>query len=94
MNLYTKLIGAAKEVLEATQIPFRVARAEKDLEMEILKIQQEVAEGDVYINEEKSKYPTNWGEIIKKIDKKELLERKLKQLQNLQVELFQTEVTK
>lgn len=87
-NLYKNLIGLAKEAKEKLQIPFKVAKSEKDLEMKILEIQQSIAEADVTIEESKMEYPAKWDVIIDRIDKKALLERKLSQLQDLKVELF------
>lgn len=87
-KLYKNLIGLAKEAKEKIQIPFQVAKAHKDLEMKILEVEQSIAEANVTIEEKKTVYPAKWDEIISAIDKKELLERKLKQLKELEQELF------
>jgi hypothetical protein len=87
-KLYKYLIGITKELKEKAQIPFKVKKAEKDLEMKVLEVEQAIAEEDVAIEEAKYEYPAKWDTIIDKIDKKELLARKLNQLNTLKAELF------
>lgn len=85
---YIDLIKKGKEALDAIKAPFIAAKAEKDLEVKILDIQQKIAESDLTIQEEKSKNPTNWDLVVDKLDNKDLLGRSLKQLQELKEELF------
>lgn len=87
-KLYKNLIGLAKEVKEQIQIPFKVKKAEKDLEQKILDVEQKIAEANCTIEEKKCIYPADWDAIIKAIDNKDLLERKLTQLNDLKKELF------
>jgi len=87
-KLYKNLIALAKEAKEKIQIPFKVAKAEKELEMKILEVEQQIAEANLTIEESKCEYPAQWDTIINRIDKKDLLDRKLKQLITLKKELF------
>lgn len=85
---YKELILKGKEALDIIKAPFVAAKAHKDLEVKILDLQQQIAEDDLTIQEEKSKNPVNWKTIGDCIDKKELNERRLNQYKELEGELF------
>lgn len=85
---YQESILKGKEALDALKAPFVAKKAHKDLEVKISNIEQEIAQSDLTIQEQKSANPANWDKIIAAIDKKELLERQLKQCQALETELF------
>ena len=88
---YKELLLKSKEVLDSIKAPFVAAKAHKDLEVRMLDLQQQIAEDDLKIQEEKSKNPVNWATIGDSIDKKQLNERRLKQYQDLEFELFPKE---
>lgn len=83
-----QLYSLAKDTLEAIKIPFEVAKAKKDLEKEIICIEQSIAEKELSIQDAKQSRPFNINKIIDTVDDKELLERKLKQANSLLEELF------
>ena len=85
---YADLLKLSKDALEAIKIPFEVRKAEKDLEKEIINLEQSVAEQELKIQEAKGSRPINLKLILNAIDEKELKERELKQAQELQKELF------
>lgn len=87
---YLELIKLGKEALDAIKAPFIAKKAHKDLEVKILDIEQKIAEAEQTINDCKSANPANWDKIGKAIDEKQLLERRLKQFQDLEQELFPT----
>ncbi len=88
MSLYKELISKGKEVIEALELPFKVKKEHKNLEMKILELEQEIAKDQLTIQEQKSASPVDWNKLIDAIDKEALNERKLKQLQDLEKELF------
>ena len=70
------------------KIPFEVKRAEKDLEKEIINLEQAIAEQEFKIQEAKGTRPINLKSILNAIDEKDLKERDLKLAKELQKELF------
>ncbi len=87
-GLYARLLKAGKEAIEAAKIPFEVRKSEKDLEKEIIEIEQKISEQDLAIQTAKGARPLDLPTILNAIDKKALLERSLKQASELQKELF------
>lgn len=87
-SLYSQLLSKGKEAIAALELPFKVKKEKKNLEMKILELEQEIAKDDLTIQEQKSASPINWEKLIDALDKKALNSRKLKQLQDLETELF------
>ena len=85
---YEALLKLGKDAIEAIKIPFEVRKAEKDLEKEIINLEQAIAEQDLKIQEAKGTKPLNLRAILDSIDEKDLKERDLKLAQELQKELF------
>jgi hypothetical protein len=88
MSKYSELLKLGKEALDTIKIPFEVRKAEKDLEREIIEIEQKIAEQELEIQKAKSSKPLALKTILNAIDKKDLLERELSQARQLQKELF------
>lgn len=91
MSLYEQLLAKGKDAIADIERPFKVRREKKQLEMKILELEAKLAQHDLTIQEQKSANPIDWDKLVKAVDNKELDERKLKQFQGLEVELF-TEV--
>lgn len=89
MSLYKDLISKGKEAIAALELPFKVKKERKNLEMKILELEQTIAKDELTIQEQKSASPVNWDTLIEAIDKLELNNRKLKQLEALEKELFE-----
>lgn len=85
---YSELLKMGKEALDLVKIPFEVKRAEKDLEKEIINLEQAIAEQEFKIQEAKGTRPINLKSILNAIDEKDLKERDLKLAKELQKELF------
>lgn len=85
---YADLLKLGKEALDLIKIPFEVRKAEKDLEKEIINLEQAIAEQDLKIQEAKGKRPLVLKDILNAIDEKDLKERDLRLTQELQKELF------
>lgn len=88
MSLYKDLLKLGKDAIAEIELPFKVKKEEKNLEMKILELEQQLAKDDLTIQEQKAKSPINWDFIIDAIDNKAINERKLKQLEELKKELF------
>ncbi len=88
MALYEKLLKAGKEALDAAKVPFKVRKAEKDLESKIIDVEQEIADAELAVEEAKGSDPIKWDTLIDKTDELELKKRKLAQLNQIQKELF------
>jgi len=85
---YADLIRLGKEALDLVKIPFEVRKAEKDLEKEIIILEQAIAEQELKIQDSKGTRPLNLRNILDAIDEKDLKERDLKLAIDLQKELF------
>lgn len=85
---YSKLLKMGKEALDLVKIPFEVRKAEKDLEKEIINLEQAIAEQELKIQEAKSTRPLDLKKILDAIDEKDLKERELRLAKELQTELF------
>lgn len=88
MSLYKDLISKGKEAIAALELPFKVKKERKNLEMKILELEQQIAKDELTIQEQKSASPVSWDSLIKAIDDKALNDRKLVQLNALELELF------
>jgi len=88
MSLYKELISKGKEAIAALELPFKVKKEKKNLEMKILELEQKISKDELTIQEQKSASPINWDTLIDAIDDNGLNLRKLTQLQDLEKELF------
>ena len=88
---YRELLAKGKEAIAALELPFKIKKEKKNLEMKILELEQEIAKNELTVQEQKSANPINWDKLISSIDTVELSKRKLKQLEKLQEELFKGE---
>ena len=88
MSLYKTLLGKGKEAIAAMELPFKVKKEQKQLEMKILELENEISKDELTIQENKSASPVDWNELIKCIDNKALNDRKLAQLKALEKEMF------
>ena len=88
MSLYKDLLSKGKEAIEAIQLPFKVEKEKKHLEMKILELKQTMATNALTVQEQKSSCPVKWDKLIEAIDAQAMNERKLKQLEALETEMF------
>ena len=89
MSLYKDLLAKGKEAVAALELPFKVKKEKKNLEMKILELEQQIAKDELTIQEQKSAHPISWDKLIEAQDNQSLNERKLKQLQALETEMFE-----
>ena len=89
MSLYKDLLSKGKEAVAALELPFKVKKEKKNLEMKILELEQSIANNELTVQEQKSASPINWDKLIQAIDKLALSNRELSQLQELEKEMFE-----
>lgn len=85
---YVDLLALGKEAIDAIKRPFHARKARKQLESEIIDLEQKIAEYDIKIMDAKTAFPFKLDSILDAIDEKELTERKLGQAEELLSELF------
>jgi pyrrolidone-carboxylate peptidase len=85
---YKDFLKAGKETLDEMKVPFQVRKAKKQLEKEIIEIEEKIATQELNIQEAKGEHPFNLDKILDAIDDMAIQERKLKQANNLMDELF------
>lgn len=88
MSLRKELLSVGKEALEAIKLPFKIRSERKQLEQWILEKEIAIAELEYRIQEAKGSKDLNVDCILDKIDDLELLQRRLKQGEDLMLELF------
>ena len=88
MSLYSELLSKGKEAIAAIELPFKVKKEEKNLEMKILELEQQIAKDELTIQQQKSANPVNWDSLIDAIDNKAYNAMKLEKLIGLKEELF------
>ncbi len=89
LKSYKDYLGMAKEIADKAMIPFKVRKAEKALELRIIEVEADIASKEVAIQTlVTEKTEINYDDLINAIDRKELQDRKLKQLNELKEQLF------
>jgi hypothetical protein len=83
-----QLYKLSKEALDLIKLPFEIAKVKKDLEREIITIEQEIAELHQKEEEATAARPFKLQTILDAQDDIELAERKLKQANKLLEKLF------
>lgn len=91
MSLRKELLSIGKEALEAIKLPFKIKSEKKNLEQWILDKESAIAEMEYEIQTAKGEKELNTDKILDKMDDLELLKRRLKQGEDLMVELFGAE---
>lgn len=88
MSLYKDLLKLGKDAIAEIELPFKVKKEQKNLEMQILELEQQIAKDELTIQEQKTKSPISWDALVNALDNKAINERKLAQLIELENELF------
>lgn len=88
MSLYRDLLKKTKEAIADAQVPFKVKKEQKQLELKIIELESEIAKNELTIEEQKSANPINWDKLINAMNERDLNNRKLTQLEALSTELF------
>lgn len=85
---YTDVLKMGKEALQASLAIPRANRAKKQAELEMCKLDEQIATAEAAIIEACSKQEVNFADIIEKQDALALIERKKVQYQKILDEMF------
>jgi len=85
---YKDVLRMAKEVVDITLAPVRTIRARKQAELEMAKLDEEIATQTAKIHEMCCEREINFAALIDKQDRLALTERKKKQYQKILDEMF------
>ena len=85
---YQQALKMGKEKLKEVLIPVRVKKARKQAELEMCKLEEDVAVKEAALNEECCKEEINFSRIIDMQDELGLLERRRNQYQKILDEMF------
>ena len=85
---YSKLITMSKEAIDKTLAPVRARSQKKQAELEILKLEEQVAKLEQEITELCSKQELNYDAILDKIDTMELAKLRMSKFNEIMGDLF------
>lgn len=88
LTAYDKILKMGKEAVQTSMAPIRAREMRKKAELETCQIESKIVEADQKIQEICSEYPINFDNLISQIDKKALLERRLKQYGQIVDQMF------
>lgn len=88
---YRTVLQMAKEKIETSLVPVRVIRAKKQAELEMAKLDEEIATMTAAIHEACCQKDVNFKTLIEQQDKLALTERKKRQYQKILDEMFPEE---
>lgn len=88
LKSYKSLLQMGKDKINSLLVPVRTNRAKKQFELELAKLEEDLATAEAGIQEEATKADVNSHNLIERLDKHALLERKQKQFQKILSEMF------
>lgn len=88
---YKKILKYSKEKIQDTLAPIRALQAKKQAELEIAKLDEKIATTESKIHEVCLEHPLNFDKIIQLQDERALTLRRKKQLEEIIVDLFESE---
>ena len=88
MSLRADLLRKAKEVIEEINLPFKINKEKKQLEIWILTKEERIASMEQKIQELKTSKELNIDTLLSNVDSLDLEKRKLKQDTDLLKELY------
>lgn len=89
LKSYKEYLGMVEEAIEKAKIPFKVRKAEKEIELKIITAESDVASLESNLQALiSSKEDLNISNILNTIDDIELAERKVRKLNELKDTLF------
>lgn len=91
-GLYAQFLAKGKDAIDAMELPFKVRKEKKQLELLIVELESDLSKAELTIVKEQSTHPINWDNLLAALDSRDLKERKLKQYKELEDKLFNQEV--
>jgi len=88
LNTYEECLRLSKEAIDAVLAPLRIMKARKQAELEMAKLEEEIATLQAKIQEVCMQKEINFAALISLQDALALTERKKKQYQQILTEMF------
>jgi hypothetical protein len=85
---FAEIIAMSKEKLSEALAPIRARKVKSQAELEMAKLDDELVRLEAEIQEQTAKEDINFPQLLDKLDKVGLLERRKKQYQKVLAELF------
>ncbi|HHF7341027.1 TPA: hypothetical protein ACPSKZ_000706 [Legionella anisa] len=85
---YKDVLVLCKEKVKEAMAPLRAREMRKKAELEICKIDSDIAEKEQKIQEYASEYPINFDKLIDSIDDLDLIKRRKEQFEKIIDEMF------
>ena len=85
---YSEMLKLGKEKLNEMIAPLRANEMKKQAELEICKLESQVAEYEQKVHESLSEYPINFKNIMSALDQVDLTKRRLDQFTKIHREMF------
>lgn len=89
LQKYKDIIALAKEKITEAMAPLRAHEMKKKAELEMAKLESQIAEKEQSIQEAASQYPIEFYKVLDAIDEMELTKRKKAQFEKLIKEMFE-----
>jgi hypothetical protein len=89
---YKKALTCGKKALDKLLVPVKVNKAKKQAELEMCKLEEEIATSEVALHDLCTREEVNFSAIIALQDKLALVQRKKKQYDKILTEMFPEEV--
>lgn len=88
---YSKLLKMAKDARDNMLAPYRVKETRKKGELKIAELESKLAEEDQKIQEIAANYPLDFDKLANALDERDLVERRIEQLEKIIETLFSEE---
>lgn len=88
---YSEVLKLCKEKLHETMAPLRAKEMKKKGELELAQLESKLAQEDQKVQEIAMKYPIDFYQLGEALDERDLVERRLHQLETILTDLFPAE---
>jgi len=88
LKSFKELVSMTKEKLDESLVPLRVRAAKAKAESEVIKLEEKLITLETTINEKCAQKDINFTTVADLMDEYDLLERRLKQINDLVAALF------
>ena len=85
---YKDVLILCKDKIKEAMAPLRAREMKKKAELEVCKIESQIAEGEQKIQELASEYPIDFHKMIDAIDELDLIKRRKDQFNSIIAEMF------
>ena len=86
---YTKLLKMCKEKISESLAPLKANEMHRKADLEIAKLDSEIAQKEFLVSEAKAEYPIDFNKIINAMDEVEFAKLNLERMKEIVEDLFQ-----